>query len=78
MFRLFSIKKRLTASINKANDLYCFDKLIKKSAPPAPKINISSDDVAMYQYTDGTTGVSKKVMLGARFPSFMCSASLCA
>ncbi len=63
MFRLFGKKKRLTASVNKANDLYCFEKLIKKPAPPAPEINISSDDVAMYQYTGGTTGVSKGVML---------------
>jgi long-chain acyl-CoA synthetase len=31
--------------------------------PSAPKADLSFDDVAMYQYTGGTTGVSKGVML---------------
>jgi long-chain acyl-CoA synthetase len=63
LFRLFGKKKRLSASVNKADDLYCFNKLIKEPAPPAPETILSSDDVAMYQYTGGTTGVSKGVML---------------
>lgn len=63
MFKLLGKKKRLTSSVKKAHDLYCFNKLIRKSAPPAPKINLSLGDVAMYQYTGGTTGISKGVML---------------
>ncbi|MBN1907099.1 MAG: long-chain fatty acid--CoA ligase [Deltaproteobacteria bacterium] len=63
LFKLFGKIKRLTTSVKKADNLYCFNKLIKKPSPPAPKIKISLDDVAMYQYTGGTTGISKGVML---------------
>ena len=63
LFKLFGRKKKLSASVKEADDLYSFAKLMKKIAPKAPKINISPDDVAMYQYTGGTTGVSKGVML---------------
>ena len=58
------------------------ENVLAKSSPNPPEIELSFDDVAMYQYTGGTTGVSKGVMLthgnlskqvqqiGAWFPSF--------
>ena len=63
LFRLFGKKKKLSVSVKEAEDIYSFNKLMKKKAPQAPKISLSPDDVAMYQYTGGTTGVSKGVML---------------
>lgn len=63
LFRLFGRKKKLSASVKKASDVYSFMGLMKKRAPGVPEVKLSSDDVAMYQYTGGTTGVSKGVML---------------
>ena len=63
LFKMFGKKKKLSASVKDADDLYSFTKLMKNNVQPAPEIKISSDDVAMYQYTGGTTGVSKGVML---------------
>jgi long-chain acyl-CoA synthetase len=63
LFELFGKSKNLSASVKEADDLYNFRALMKKDAPKAPKINLSADDVAMYQYTGGTTGISKGVML---------------
>lgn len=63
LFKLFGRKKKVSAEVKEASDLYSFKKLMKKHAPQAPKIDLSYDDVAMYQYTGGTTGVSKGVML---------------
>lgn len=63
LFRLFGKGKKLSASVKEAENLYSFKDLMKKSIPLAPKATLSADDVAMYQYTGGTTGVSKGVML---------------
>jgi long-chain acyl-CoA synthetase len=63
LFKLFGGMKKLTVTVKKANDLYSFKELMKKDALQAPKIQLSSADVAMYQYTGGTTGISKGVML---------------
>ncbi|MGD9158026.1 MAG: long-chain fatty acid--CoA ligase [Desulfobacteraceae bacterium] len=63
LFKMFGKKKKLSASVKKADNLYSFAKLMKQRTPQAPKIKLSADDVAMYQYTGGTTGVSKGVML---------------
>lgn len=44
-------------------DFY-FDSLVKMDTPAAPQVTIQpEDDVALLQYTGGTTGVSKGVML---------------
>ncbi|AET66536.1 acyl-CoA synthetase (AMP-forming)/AMP-acid ligase II [Desulfosporosinus orientis DSM 765] len=45
-------------------DLYSFDELIAKYEPNPPKVSIDQEkDLAVLQYTGGTTGVSKGVML---------------
>jgi len=36
---------------------------LAKYKPNPPKVNLTFDDIAMYQYTGGTTGVSKSVIL---------------
>ena len=63
LFKLFGRKKKLSALVKDADNLYRFGDLMKTKVPGAPKIKITPDDVAMYQYTGGTTGVSKGVML---------------
>lgn len=63
LFILFGKLKKLAASVKRADKVYDFKGILKKDLPPAPDVRLTFDDVAMYQYTGGTTGVSKGVML---------------
>jgi long-chain acyl-CoA synthetase len=63
LFPLVAKKKKLAADVAPADDLYRWKDVIKAHAPDAPQVAISLDDIAMLQYTGGTTGVSKGVML---------------
>jgi len=63
LFPLVAKKKKLAADVKPAADVHRWKDCIAKSAPDPPEIKIGFDDVAMYQYTGGTTGVSKGVML---------------
>ena len=46
--------------------IWAFDNLIETSAPNPPSIDISADDVVIFQYTGGTTGSPKAAMLTHR------------
>ena len=63
LFPLVAKKKGLAAAVKEAPDVYRWKPLLAKSAGTAAKADLSFDDTAMYQYTGGTTGVSKGVML---------------
>jgi long-chain acyl-CoA synthetase len=63
LFPLVAKKKGLAADVAPANDLYKFKDVIAQNSPDYTQTDVSIDDVAMYQYTGGTTGVSKGVML---------------
>ena len=63
LFPLVAKKKGLAADVTPAKDLYKFKDILSKNAPDYTQADIQIDDVAMYQYTGGTTGVSKGVML---------------
>ncbi|MBN2846357.1 MAG: long-chain fatty acid--CoA ligase [Deltaproteobacteria bacterium] len=63
LFSLMAKRKPLAASVREAGDLYRWKDSISRYAPDPSKVTIGFDDVAMYQYTGGTTGVSKGVML---------------
>lgn len=63
LFPLVGKKKGLAADVKSADNLYKWKDILAKSEPNPPKIDVSFDDLAMYQYTGGTTGVSKGVML---------------
>ena len=70
LFPLVAKKKGLAASVSPAKDLYAFKDLLSKYSPDHTEAEVSMDDVAMYQYTGGTTGVSKGVMLTHRNISY--------
>jgi long-chain acyl-CoA synthetase len=60
LFPLVAKKKGLSKAVKAAQNVF---KWLDCIAPTPPKVKLSFDDVAMYQYTRGTTGVSKGVVL---------------
>ena len=70
LFPLIAKKKGLAADVSPAENLYKFKDFISGCAPDYSLADITMDDVAMYQYTGGTTGVSKGVMLTHRNLSY--------
>ena len=63
LFPLVAKKKKLAADVKSAENLYKWKEVLAGASPNPPKVKLSFEDVAMYQYTGGTTGVSKGVML---------------
>jgi long-chain acyl-CoA synthetase len=63
LFPLVAKKKGLAKDVSPAPDLYAFKDILTKYSPDDTQADLTMDDVAMYQYTGGTTGVSKGVML---------------
>jgi len=63
LFPLVAKKKKLAAAVKPADELYRWKPLMASTVPNPPKTELAFEDVAMYQYTGGTTGVSKGVML---------------
>ncbi len=63
LFPLVAKKKKLAADVKSAENLYKWKDVLAGASPNPPKVELSFEDVAMYQYTGGTTGVSKGVML---------------
>ncbi|WDP89048.1 MAG: long-chain fatty acid--CoA ligase [Desulfobacter sp.] len=70
LFPLVAKKKGLAADVKPAPNLYKFKDVIAKYEPDDTQADVSMDDVAMFQYTGGTTGVSKGVMLTHRNISY--------
>jgi long-chain acyl-CoA synthetase len=48
------------------HDIFFFSRLLRKYAPSPPRIDVSVDDIALLQYTGGTTGQPKGAMLTHR------------
>lgn len=51
------------ADVRDAPDVYKWKDLLAKYQPTPPKVKLTFDDIAQLQYTGGTTGVSKGVVL---------------
>jgi long-chain acyl-CoA synthetase len=66
LFRLVAKKRKLAADVKPAEDVYRWKDILSKTSPSPSAVKLSFDDVAMYQYTGGTTGVSKGAMLTHR------------
>jgi len=62
-FLLLGKRKGLAADVMPAQGVHRWKDLIKQYPPQAPATALSLDDTAMYQYTGGTTGVAKGVVL---------------
>ena len=63
LFPLVGKKKGLKADVKSAPDVYRWKDTLERLNGQPPVVKLSFDDTAMYQYTGGTTGVSKGVML---------------
>ncbi|HYA15797.1 MAG TPA: AMP-binding protein, partial [Syntrophales bacterium] len=63
LFPLVAKKKKLATDVKPAPDVFTWKECIIKYQPKPPAVKLGFYDVAMYQYTGGTTGVSKGVML---------------
>ncbi|MFO7570364.1 MAG: long-chain fatty acid--CoA ligase [Smithellaceae bacterium] len=65
LFPLVGKKKGLLPAkpMKQATNVYKWKDLIAKYQPNPPKVPLHFDETAMYQYTGGTTGVSKGVVL---------------
>jgi len=57
------VKKAMYKDIEETADVIGFLNLIKKTKPNPPTVKLTFDDLGTLQYTGGTTGVSKGVML---------------
>jgi long-chain acyl-CoA synthetase len=63
LFSMMGKRKEYVTPVREAADLFRWKDVISRSAPDPPDVTVAFNDVAMYQYTGGTTGVSKGVML---------------
>jgi long-chain acyl-CoA synthetase len=82
LFPLVAKRKKLSARVKPAGDVYKWKALLARYAPDPPDVGLDFEDVAMFQYTGGTTGIAKGVILthgnlskqiqhiSAWFPSF--------
>jgi len=52
--------------VHPEQDIFFFQHLLEKYGPTPPKATIDPDDVALFQYTGGTTGLPKAAMLTHR------------
>ncbi|MGH7554054.1 MAG: long-chain-fatty-acid--CoA ligase [Longimicrobiales bacterium] len=69
-FKLRKATPPLYAKVEPAPGVHRMRELIRATPPAPPRPPISMDDVAVVQYTGGTTGVSKGAMLTHRNLSF--------
>lgn len=63
LFPFVGKKKGLKADVKPADDVIPWKQLISRDVDDAPQVDIDFNDVAQYQYTGGTTGTSKGVVL---------------
>lgn len=63
LFPLVAKKKNLAADVKQADEVYTWKDMLGQYTPLDETVAHKWDDVAMFQYTGGTTGVSKGVML---------------
>ena len=63
LFPLVAKKKQLAADVKAAENVFKWKAVLATAGAGVPAADLSFDDIAMYQYTGGTTGVSKGVML---------------
>ncbi|HPB82660.1 MAG TPA: long-chain fatty acid--CoA ligase [Spirochaetota bacterium] len=70
VFGVTTLRNMLPVSVKRAENMHNWKQSIMKYAPSAPDISVTLDDEAMMQYTGGTTGITKGVVLTHRNISF--------
>ena len=63
LYPLKAWQKKLFTAVPYGDDILNFTSLIRGAPPDPPPCTVKSSDIAMLQYTGGTTGVPKGVML---------------
>jgi long-chain acyl-CoA synthetase len=63
LFPLSAARRGLTARVQPAKNVYRWKNVLSSYSPNHRRTGVSMDDVAMIQYTGGTTGIAKGVML---------------
>ena len=63
LFPLVAKRKKLSATVKDADDVYIWSDLIDNVQHQDISVELTFDDPAMYQYTGGTTGLAKGVIL---------------
>jgi len=66
LFPLVAKKKGLAATVPPAENLFQFKPLLAQTENNPPEVNLDFEDIAQYQYTGGTTGLSKGAVLTHR------------
>ncbi len=56
-------KTKQYVKVPKEDGVYFFKDIIKQNPPSPPEVEVGPEDLALLQYTGGTTGVSKGAML---------------
>ena len=56
-------KGGMMVDVSEGEGIYHFKALVDAHPEPPPQVQVSPDDVALFQYTGGTTGVPKAAML---------------
>ncbi len=63
LFPLVAKKKKLAADVKSGPGIFFWKDVISDKQPDPPVVTLAFDDIAVLQYTGGTTGVSKGAML---------------
>lgn len=63
LFPLVAKKKKLKADVKPAENVYKWKEVLSSNGPDARDEKMSFNDIAMFQYTGGTTGVTKGATL---------------
>ncbi len=66
LVKLSQRKEKDWVTVKPEHDIFFFGHLLEKYSPTPPQITVVPDDVALLQYTGGTTGMPKAAMLTHR------------